>query len=183
MGDGMIIRPSLETDAEALAAIYGHHVLHGTGTFEETPPSAEEMLARRAAVLGYGLPHLVAEEGGEVSGFAYAGPFRTRPAYRHTVEDSVYVAAGKMGRGIGKSLLGEVLARCEALGLRQVVALIGDSANLGSVGLHASLGFEHRATAPGVGFKQGRWLDVVWMQKALNGGSASLPDGPGLALG
>lgn len=179
----MIVRPSLEGDAEALAAIYGHHVLHGTGTFEETPPSAEEMLARRAAVLGYGLPHLVAEADGDVAGFAYAGPFRTRPAYRYTVEDSVYVAAGKMGRGIGKALLSEVLDGCAALGLRQVVALIGDSANLGSIGLHASLGFEHRAAVPDVGFKQGRWLDVVWMQKTLNAGSASLPDGPGLALG
>jgi phosphinothricin acetyltransferase len=134
-------------------------------------------------VLGYGLPHLVAEADGEIAGFAYAGPFRTRPAYRYTVEDSVYVAAGKMGRGIGKALLSEVLDGCASLGLRQVVALIGDSANLGSIGLHAALGFEHRATAPDVGFKQGRWLDVVWMQKTLNGGNASLPDGPGLVLG
>ena len=179
----MIIRSSRESDVEALAAIYAHHVIHGTGTFEEDPPSIEEMLARRRAVLDYGLPHLAAEEDGAVLGFAYAGPFRTRMAYRYTVEDSVYVAPDQVGRGIGKLLLCEVLEICAAAGVRQVVAVIGDSANLASIALHRSCGFTHQATAPSVGFKQGRWLDVVWMQKALNGGDASLPDGLGLTFG
>src|SRR5690606_34863819 len=117
------------TDAEALAAIYGHHVMHGFGTFEEAPPSPEEMEARRRAVTDYGLPHLVAEEAGRVLSFAYAGPVRTRAAYRFTVEDSVYVAPDAVGKGVGKAVLSEVLSACEQAGLRQVVAVIGDSQN------------------------------------------------------
>lgn len=179
----MILRPSLESDIPALAAIYAHHVLHGTGTFEEVPPDAAEMTARRAAVIGYGLPHLVAEgDDGAILGFAYAGPFRTRVAYRYTAEDSVYVAPGNQGRGIGRALLSEVLKACEALGVRQVVAVIGDSANSASIGLHRSLGFAHHGVGPAVGFKHGRWLDVVWMQKALNGGDSTPPQWEGLPL-
>jgi len=178
----MIIRDSTEADGAALAAIYGHDVLHGFGTFEEVPPSPEDMLQRRAAIVAWGLPHLVAEADGEVLGFAYAGPFRPRAAYRYTVEDSVYVAPAAFGRGVGKAVLGAVLTRCEAMGLRQVMAVIGDSGNAGSIGLHRSLGFEPAGVCRSVGFKHGRWVDTVWMQKALNSGDSRAPDAPGLAL-
>lgn len=182
----MIVREATAADAAALAGIYGHHVVHGFGTFEEQPPGAAEMDRRRASVAAYGLPYLVAEDaadGGRVLGFAYAGPFRLRRAYRYTVEDSVYVAHDALGRGVGRTLLGAVLERCTALGVRQVIALIGDSANGASVGVHRALGFEHKGTLPSLGFKMGRWLDVVCMQKALNGGDAAPPEGEGLALG
>ena len=178
----MRIRPAEVSDAQALAAIYGHHVIHGFGTFEETPPSAEEMAARRAAIVARGLPYLVAEIDGAVAGFAYAGPFRTRPAYRFTVEDSVYVAAEHQGRGIGKQLLLAVIAACEALGLRQMVAMIGDSENGGSIGVHRACGFERVGELPAVGHKGGRWVDVVAMQRPLNAGAQTPPEGVGLQL-
>ncbi|WP_304177818.1 GNAT family N-acetyltransferase [Phenylobacterium aquaticum] len=178
----MIVRPSLETDAPALAAIYGHHVLTGLASFEEVPPTAEDMAGRRAAVVALGLPYLVAEEDGTVLGFAYAGAFRPRAAYRYTVEDSVYVSPDAIGKGVGRAVLSQVLAACEALGLRQVMAVIGDSGNAASIGLHQALGFEHAGVCKAVGFKHGRWVDTVWMQKSLNGGEARAPDAPGLAL-
>lgn len=177
-----LIRAATAADAEALAAIYGHHVLHGSGTFEEVPPSPADMDARRLGVVAHGLPYLVAEQSGRVLGYAYAAPFRTRAAYRYTVEDSIYIAPDAQGRGVGRALLSAVLARCEALGLRQVLAVIGDSANAGSIGLHRALGFEPAGIGKDVGFKHGRWVDIVWMQKALNGGNAGAPDAPGLAL-
>lgn len=179
----MIVRPAEPHDAEALAAIYGHHVLHGFGTFEITPPGAAWMEAKRRDLEGYGLPFLVAELDGRVAGYAYAGPFRPRPGYRFTVEDSVYVAPDMQGRGVGRAVLSAVLERCEALGLRQVMAVIGDSQNHGSIGLHRALGFVDAGVGRSLGFKHGRWVDVVWMQKALNGGAALPPDGPGIALG
>lgn len=179
----MIVRASTEDDATALAAIYGHHVLHGFGTFEEIPPSAEEMAGRRAAIVERGLPYLVAEDAGKVLGFAYAGPFRPRAAYRYTVEDSVYIAPDAMGRGVGKAVLSEVLAACEAFGVRQVIAVIGDSGNAGSIGLHTALGFAPAGVGKGFGWKHGRWVDVVWMQKSLNGGDADAPTAEGLKLG
>lgn len=178
----MIVRPSLETDAPVLAAIYGHHVLHGLASFEEVPPTAEDMAGRRAAIVALGLPYLVAEADGRVLGYAYAGPFRPRAAYRYTVEDSVYVAPDAIGQGVGRAVLSEVLAGCEALGVRQVMAVIGDSGNTGSIGLHTALGFEHAGICRAVGFKHGRWVDTVWMQKPLNGGDSRAPDAPGLAL-
>ena len=178
----MIVRPSTAADADALAAIYGHDVLHGFGTFEEVAPSPEEMAQRRLAIVERGLPHVVAEDGGRVLGFAYAGLFRPRAAYRFTVEDSVYVAPDAHGRGVGKALLTQVLAACEALGLRQVMAVIGDSGNAGSIGLHTSLGFEPAGVCRSVGFKHGRWVDTVWMQKPLNGGDTSAPSAEGLTL-
>jgi phosphinothricin acetyltransferase len=178
----MLIRSAAEPDAEALAAIYGHHVVHGFGTFEEVPPTPAEMDQRRRGITEHGLPYLVAEQDGRVLGYAYAGPFRARAAYRYTVEDSVYVAPDAMGQGVGRAVLSAVLARCEAMGLRQAVAVIGDTANLGSIGLHRALGFEHAGVGKSVGFKHGRWVDVVWMQKALNGGDARAPDAPGLTL-
>jgi len=179
----MIVRPAEPRDAEALAAIYGHHVLHGFGTFEITPPDAAWMEAKRRDLEGYGLPFLVAELDGRVVGYAYAGPFRPRPGYRFTVEDSVYVAPDMQGRGVGRAVLSAVLERCEALGLRQVVAVIGDSQNEGSIGLHRALGFVDAGVGRSFGFKHGRWVDIVWMQKSLNGGDTRPPEGPGIRLG
>jgi L-amino acid N-acyltransferase YncA len=178
----MLIRAATESDAPALAAIYGHHCLHGFGTFEEVPPSAADMAGRLKAVQDRGLPYLVAEVDGAVAGFAYAGPFRPRAAYRYTVEDSVYIAPDRQGQGVGKALLTQVIAECEAMGLRQMVAVIGDSANAGSIGLHRSLGFSHQGVGRDFGFKLGRWVDIVWMQRPLNGGSATEPNLPGLNL-
>jgi len=176
------VRPSTAADAAALAAIYGHAVRHGFGTFEEIPPTAEEMAARRAAVVERGLPHLVAEADGRVLGFAYAAPFRPRQAYRYTVEDSVYVAPEATGRGVGRAVLLGVLAACEAAGVRQVVAVIGDSGNAASIGLHRSLGFTRQGVGRSLGFKHGRWVDIVWMQKPLNGGDTTVPEGAGVRL-
>ena len=177
-----LIRAATTADAAALAAVYGHHVLHGFGTFEEVPPSPAEMDQRRAVVVAHGLPYLVAEQDGRVLGYAYAAPFRPRAAYRFTVEDSIYVAPEAQGRGVGRTLLAAVLDQCERLGLRQVVAVIGDSDNAGSIALHRALGFEPAGVGKDVGFKHGRWVDIVWMQKALNGGNASAPDTAGLTL-
>jgi phosphinothricin acetyltransferase len=180
------VRAATSADAPALAAIYGHHVLHGVGTFEETPPPAEEMARRQEAVRSLGLPYLVAQADGpaaeEILGFAYAAPFRPRAAYRYTAEDSVYVAPTQAGRGVGRALVGEVIARCEAMGLRQLVAIIGGSDNEASIGLHRALGFEMKGVMSSVGFKHGRWVDIVWMQKSLGTGSLAGPSGPGLDL-
>ena len=138
----MIVRAASDADVAAVAAIYGHHVLHSTGTFEETPPSEAEIAARIAAVRALRLPYLVsADDGGQVTGFAYASAFRPRPAYRYTAEDSVYIHPDQMGRGVGKALVAEVIGACQALGVRQMIAVIGDSDNAGSIGLHRSLGF------------------------------------------
>lgn len=178
----MNIRPATSADMPALAEIYGHHVLHGFGTFEEVPPSAAELNTRREAIVARGLPYLLAEDGGRVLGFAYAGPFRLRAAYRYAVEDSVYVAPDAQGRGVGREVLSAVIAACDAIGIRQVVAVIGDSENAGSIGLHSALGFTHQGTGLGLGYKHGRWVDIVWMQKALNGGTSHEPDAPGLVL-
>jgi L-amino acid N-acyltransferase YncA len=178
----MLIRPAQAADAAALAAIYGHEVAHGFGTFEETAPSAAQMAARVAAVERHGLPYLVAESDGLVTGFAYAAPFRTRAAYRHTVEDSVYIAPDRQGQGIGKALLAAVIAACEPLGLRQMVAVIGGSDNAGSIGLHRACGFNDIGVMRAVGFKAGRWVDVVMMQRALNDGAATQPPPGGLNL-
>lgn len=182
MGDGVNLRPASAADAPALAAIYGDACLHGVGTFEEVPPSVDDMTGRLTAVLGRGLPYVLAEIDGQVAGFAYAAPFRLRAAYRFTVEDSVYIHPDFKGRGVGRALLSRVLADCEALGLRQVIAVIGGSDNLGSINLHRSLGFELQGTMRGVGHKFGQWRDIVMMQRSLNGGSGTAPDAPGLSL-
>jgi phosphinothricin acetyltransferase len=178
----VIVRDATAADAAALAAIYGHHVLHGTGTFEEVPPSVAEMAGRLAAVRARGLPFLGAVEGGAIVGLAYAAPFRLRAAYRYTAEDSVYVAPGRVGQGIGRALLQAVIDRCAALGLRQLIAIVGDSANVASIGLHRSLGFEQKAVLPAVGFKHGAWVDIVLMQRPLGPGGAAPPEGVGLDL-
>ena len=178
----MMVRTATSADAEALAAIYGHAVLHGFGTFETTPPDAAEMERRRTTIQDHGLPFVVAERDGRVLGYAYAGPFRPRPGYRFTVEDSVYVAPDAQGQGVGRAVLAPVIAACEALGLHQIVAVIGDSGNAASIGLHASLGFEHSGVGRSLGHKHGRWVDIVWMQRALNGGDAGAPTAGGLSL-
>ena len=179
----MIIRSATEHDADVLAAIYGHAVLHGFGTFEEEPPSPADMEGRRRLIANRGLPYLVAEDGGQVMGFAYAGPFRPRAAYRYTLEDSVYVSPDAVGRGVGKALLVAIIAACEALGVRQLIAVVGDSDNAASLALHRSLGFEQTGVGHSVGFKHGRWVDIVQLQKPLNGGDTRAPDAPGVKFG
>jgi phosphinothricin acetyltransferase len=171
----ILIRPSTADDLPALTAIYGWHVRHGTGTFEIDPPSLADMAARRDDVLAKGLPYLVLDEAGAVCGYAYANQFRPRPAYRFCLEDSVYLAADKAGRGYGRLLLTELLARCEAAGARQMLAVIGDSANAGSIGVHTKTGFQMIGTHPHVGLKFGRWLDTVMMQRALGEGADTVP--------
>jgi phosphinothricin acetyltransferase len=162
-----VVRDATEQDLGAVQAIYAHHVLTGTGTFEETAPSRHEIAERRATVLDAGLPYLVAEIDGDVVGFAYATRYHRRPAYRHTVEDSVYVAEGLGGRGIGRALLTDLVRCCEAGPWQQMLAIVGDSGNAGSIALHRSLGFEEVGTLRSVGFKFGRWLDTVLMQRRL----------------
>ena len=179
----MIIRPSTEGDGEVLAAIYGHHVLTGFGSFEEVPPSAAEMLARRAKVLELGLPYLVAEADGKVLGYAYASAYRPRIGYRYSAEDSVYVAPDAIGKGVGRALLSGVIKACELKGLRQIIAVIGDSGNQASIALHAALGFETAGVLRNIGFKHGRWVDSCLMQLTLNGGETRPTDTPGLPLG
>jgi phosphinothricin acetyltransferase len=179
----MKVRPAALGDLAAVQAIYAHHVRTGLGTFEEEPPSAEDMRQRYEAVRSRGLPWIVAELDGAIAGYAYAGPFRPRAAYRYTVEDSVYVAADRTGRGVGRAMLQALIDECERLGLRQMAAVIGDSGNDASIALHRACGFELKAVLPGLGFKFGRWVDVVWMQRALGPGDGRAPDGPGLNLG
>jgi L-amino acid N-acyltransferase YncA len=170
-----LIRDATEEDIPSIHRIYAHHVLTGTASFEEVPPTEAEMAARRQNVLRLGLPYLVADDGGTVLGHAYATSYRPRPAYRHTVEDSVYVAAGQHGRGIGRALLAELIARCEAGTWRQMIAVIGGSDNAGSIALHQRLGFHRAGTLSNVGFKHGRWLDSVLMQRALGPGATTPP--------
>lgn len=154
--------------------IYAHHVRRGLATFEEVPPSEDVMLARRAAAIAAGLPYLVAERHGELVGFAYAGAYHSRPAYRYTLEDSVYVLTGLGGCGIGTALLQALVGRCETGRWRQMIALIGDSANVASIALHRRMGFRTAGTLSAVGFKLGRWVDTVLMQRAL-GTSDQIP--------
>ena len=162
-------------DIEAIQAIYAHHVSKGLASFEEEPPSASELRRRYEAIVDQGLPYLVAEFGGIVAGYAYCSLYRTRSAYRHSLEDSVYVRPDAQGRGIGKTLLGELIRRCEALGYRQMIAIIGDSANAASIGLHESEGFLRAGTLRSVGFKFGRWVDSVIMQRPLGSGDSTAP--------
>lgn len=169
------VRDAADDDLTAIHAIYAHHVLHGLASFEEVPPALDEMRARRAAVLKHGLPYLVAELDGRVVGYAYATLYRPRSAYRHTIEDSVYVADGLAGRGIGSALMSTLIARCEQGPWRQMIAVIGNSRNAGSIGLHARHGFRHIGTLPDIGFKFGKWVDSVLMQRELGEGARSLP--------
>lgn len=172
---GICIRDAISADMAAAQRIYEHYVLHGLATFEETPPSADELLSRRASVLALGLPYLVAEIDGQVVGYAYATGYRSRSAYQYTIENSVYVAEGLGRQGIGSALLSAVIERCEAGPWRQMIAVIGDRANVGSIALHQRHGFQHIGTLHSVGFKLGQWVDTVLMQRDLGRGDATLP--------
>lgn len=169
------MRPATPQDIAAVHAIYAHHVLHGLASFEEEPPSAEELRRRYDGIVGGGLPYLVAEFGGVVAGYAYCALYRARSAYRYALEDSVYVRQDVQGRGVGSALLSELIRRCEALGYRQLIAIIGDSAHAASIGLHAAHGFLRVGTLRSVGFKLGRWVDSIIMQRPLGPGDATRP--------
>jgi len=169
------VREARPQDLAAVQRIYAHHVLTGLASFELEPPDEAEIRRRQEALAGRGLPFLVAELEGAVRGYAYAGPYRVRPAYRYTVEDSVYVAPEAMGRGLGRALLGELVRCCAGLGMRQMVAVIGDSGNLASIRLHEAHGFSRAGLLRSVGFKFGRWVDSVLMQRGLGDGDATLP--------
>lgn len=169
------IRPSQPEDIPAIAEIYAHHVLHGTGTFEIEPPSQSDMANRRADVLAKGLPYLVVADGKKVLGFAYCNWFKPRPAYRFSAEDSIYMAPDAQGQGLGRALLTELMAQAEKAGVRKLIAVIGDSANTGSIAVHRSVGFAYVGTLKSCGWKFDQWLDVVMMDKALGPGDTSAP--------
>jgi phosphinothricin acetyltransferase len=171
----LTIRPSTDQDVPAITAIYGHHVLHGTGTFETTAPSEADMAARRADVLAKGFPHLVAENAGQVLGFAYCQWFKPRPAYRFSAEDSIYLHPDAAGQRLGNKLLSELAKQAEAAGVRKLIAVIGDSGNVRSIGVHRALGFRHVGTIEACGWKFDRWLDVVLMEKSLGEGARTAP--------
>jgi L-amino acid N-acyltransferase YncA len=169
------LRPAAPADFAAIQAIYAWHVLNGIATFEEVPPDVAEVTRRHAEVTRLGLPWLVAEAEGRILGYAYAGPYRARSAYRFSLEDSIYLEPDATGRGLGSALLARLIAECTAAGARQLLAVIGDSGNAGSIGVHARAGFTDVGTLRAVGFKFGRWVDVVLMQRALGNGDATLP--------
>jgi L-amino acid N-acyltransferase YncA len=169
------IRPATPADLPFITEIYDHAVRHGTATFELTPPDLAEMTRRFETLTSGGFPYFTATLEGQVIGYAYAGPYRPRPAYRFTVENSVYLRPATHRRGIGMQLLQKLIAECEARGCRQMIAVIGDSANAGSIGVHRKCGFQMIGTHPNVGFKFGRWLDTVMMQRALGDGGDTLP--------
>jgi L-amino acid N-acyltransferase YncA len=171
-----LLRDTAEADLPAIQAIYAHHVLHSVASFEETPPSVDDLRGRLASVLSRGLPYMVAEVDGKIAGYCYATPYRPRAAYRNTIEDSIYIDNAFRGRGIGYVLLEAVIARCEGGPWRQMVAVIADGGSGGSLSLHRSLGFELVGTLKAVGFKHGRWLDTTLMQRTLGVGDAALPD-------
>lgn len=170
------IRPSRDEDIPAITAIYAHHVLHGTGTFEIDPPNAADMTGRRADVLARNLPYLVAEKDGEILGFAYCNWFKPRPAYRFSAEDSIYVADAARGLGLGRKLLAALCDAAEQAGVRKLLAVIGDSANAGSVGVHRSAGFTEIGVMRSVGWKFGAWRDIVLMEKSLGAGDTTSPE-------
>jgi phosphinothricin acetyltransferase len=171
----MLVRPAVPQDLPAIQSIYAYHVLHGLASFEEEPPPLEEMRRRFEEVAGRGLPYLAAEEKGELLGYGYCAPYRARSAYRFTLEDSVYVKHGQQGKGIGGALLAALIARCEALNYRQIIAVIGDSANVASIAVHASQGFVRAGNLRSTGYKFGRWVDSVLMQRPLGKGDGAKP--------
>ena len=172
----LTLRSSTDADLPAITAIYAHHVLHGTGTFETTPPTETEMAGRRADVLARGLPYLVAENDGRVVGFAYCQWFKPRPAYRFSAEDSIYLDPDAAGQRIGNRLLLELAKQAEAAGIRKLIAVIGDSDNVRSIGVHRAVGFRHVGTIESCGWKFVRWLDIVLMEKSLGHGNRTPPD-------
>lgn len=169
----MLLRNATDADLPVIQSIYAHWVSHGTGSFELTPPTLDDMFIRRADVLAKGLPYLVAEDAAAVRGYAYANWFRPRPAYRFSVENSVYIRPDARRSGVARLLMAELMARCEQAGARQMIAVIGDSANLGSIGLHTAMGFRHIGTMQSTGWKFDRWLDTVFMQRQLGVGDTS----------
>jgi phosphinothricin acetyltransferase len=171
----MIIRDATEADVPEIQSIYAHHVLTGTGTFEEEPPSVEEMLGRYRAIVDNGWRWLAAVDESGVLGYGYYSQFRPRTAYRYCVEDSIYVRENVRGQGVGKALVAALIDICTAAGMRQMIAVIGDSDNVGSIGVHASLGFQKVGTLHASGIKFGRWLDSVYMQRALGRGDLDIP--------
>ncbi|HZD88672.1 MAG TPA: GNAT family N-acetyltransferase [Pseudolabrys sp.] len=168
-----ILRPATPADIPAITRIYAHAVETGTASFELTPPDEAEMARRMAALIDGGFPYLAAELDGALAGYAYAGPYRPRPAYRFTLEDSIYIAPAAQGRGVGRTLLPALIDASTARGFRQMIAVIGDSAQAASIALHARAGFYYVGTLPNTGFKFGRWLDTVLMQRALGPGAAT----------
>ena len=172
------VRDAVEDDFGAIQDIYAHHVESGLGSFEENAPDLDEIIRRWRAIRAVDLPYLVAELADGIRGYAYAAPYRPRSAYRHTVEDSIYIDPSWQRHGIGQALLSDLIERCEALGYRQMVAVIGDSGNTSSVGLHERCGFSHAGTLTAVGFKFGRWVDTVLMQRPLGQGSAPIAEQP-----
>jgi phosphinothricin acetyltransferase len=172
------IQPSRDEHVPAITAIYAHHVLHGTGTFETTPPTEADMAGRRADVLGKGLPWLVLEDGGRVLGFAYCQWFKPRPAYRFSAEDSIYLHPDAAGRGLGRELLGNLIERAQECGMRKLIAVIGDSANAASIGVHRAVGFTPAGSITSCGWKFGRWLDIVLMERTLGEGNSTPPAQP-----
>lgn len=171
----LLIRPSRDEDIAAITAIYTHHVLHGTGTFEMDPPSESDMAGRRADVLARGLPWLIVEDDGQITGFAYCNWFKPRPAYRFSAEDSIYIAPHAKGQGLGRALLAELAIQAERAGVRKLIAVIGDSANTGSIGVHRSAGFTAVGVLASCGWKFDQWLDVVLMEKTLGLGDTTSP--------
>jgi phosphinothricin acetyltransferase len=175
LSDEVLIRGSRESDLAAITAIYRHHVLHGVASFEETPPEPEELARRRAEILTLGLPYLVAERSQRVLGYCYASRYRSRSAYRFTVEDSIYIDPASIGRGIGRALLSALIERCSELRYRQMVAVIGGNDQWPSIRLHEALGFTRTGLLPAVGFKFGGWVDTILMQRALGLGATAPP--------
>lgn len=174
----IVVRDATADDMTAIREIYAREVSLGLATFEETPPTVAEMRSRRAAIVAGGMPYLVAALDGRVAGYSYGSAHRPRPAYRHTIEDSVYVARDMQRRGVGRALLAGLIARCERGPWRQMIAVIGDSANAGSIGLHTAHGFRHVGTLEAVGYKFGRWVDTVVMQRPLGPSGTAPPEGP-----
>ncbi|UPY35163.1 GNAT family N-acetyltransferase [Sediminicoccus sp. KRV36] len=171
----MLIRDARDSDLPAITAIYAHWVTHGRASFELDPPDLAEMTRRRATVQAGGYPYLVAEHAGQVLGYAYASLYRARPAYRFTVENSVYVRPGEARQGAGRALLDELVTRCTASGFRLMIAVIGDSANTASIRLHGAAGFQHAGLLPGTGWKHGQWVDTVLMTRELGAGRGTPP--------
>ncbi len=171
----MSIRPAASTDIPEIQAIYAHHVLHGAGTFEEIPPSVEEMQGRYHVIADQGWSFLVTADATGVLGYAYFTQMRDRSAYRYTAENSIYVREDVRGQGVGKALVQQLLSDAAAAGFRQMIAVIGDSENVGSIGVHASLGFQRAGLLRASGFKFGRWVDTVYMQRALGRGDTDIP--------
>jgi L-amino acid N-acyltransferase YncA len=176
MSEDVIIRPVEDRDMDTITTIYDHHVRHGTASWELEPPDRAELVRRRDGVLALGMPYIVAESVGQVVGYAYAGPYRPRPAYRFTVENSIYIDAGRTGQGLARPLLERLIDDCTAAGMRQMIAIIGDSDNYASIRFHEKMGFRKVGQIDRIGWKFGRWLDSVVMQRALGEGGDTPPE-------